>query len=183
MLSSWTPCRAAVVGLSLALFACKSEAADLREWKPSDHDHTSKPESGQVDVSDPAANPLASHGISEVVLLAWRQSCVRCHGIIGRGDGPNAAMTHPPDLTNPERQAQLTDAAIASVIRQGRGLMPKHDLPDATVDGLVRLVRLVNASGKGVAPAGSASAAPAASDQPAAPGSAPTPTAPARPAP
>src|SRR5687768_11232083 len=124
MPSCWTPSRAAVVGLSLVILACKSEAADLREWKPSDHDHTAQPGNDQVDVSDPAANPLSAHGISEVVLLSWRQSCVRCHGIIGRGDGPNAAMTRPPDLTNPERQAQLTDAAIASVIRQGRGLMP-----------------------------------------------------------
>jgi len=160
MLSCWTLWRTAVLGLSLVTVGCnKSEAHDLREWKPSDHDHTSEPGRDQVDVSDPAANPLSAHGISEVVLLGWRQNCVRCHGVIGRGDGSQAAATRPPDLTNPERQAQLTDADIKTVIRQGRGLMPAHDLPDSTIDGLVKLVRLLNASGKGVA-APAASAAP-----------------------
>ncbi|HEU5076193.1 MAG TPA: cytochrome c, partial [Polyangiaceae bacterium] len=160
----WTSSRAAILGLSLFAIACKSEAHDLREWKPSDHDHTSEPGRDQVDVSDPASNPLSAHGISEVVLLGWRQNCVRCHGVIGRGDGSQAAATRPPDLTDPERQAQLTDADIKTVIRQGRGLMPAHDLPDSTIDGLVKLVRLLNSSGRGMA-AAAASAAPAASDQ------------------
>ncbi|HEY6724433.1 MAG TPA: cytochrome c [Polyangiaceae bacterium] len=168
MPSCWTLSRAAILGLSLLSAACsKSEAHDLREWKPSDHDHTSEPGRDQVDVSDPAANPLSAHGISEVVLLGWRQNCVRCHGVIGRGDGSQAAATRPPDLTNPERQAQLSDADIKAVIRQGRGLMPGHDLPDSTIDGLVKLVRLLNASGKGMAaPAGSAAPGPSAAPAP-----------------
>lgn len=166
MLSCWNISRAAALGLSLVTAACQSEAPDLREWKPSDHDHTSEPGRDQVDVSDPGANPLSAHGISEVVLLGWRQNCVRCHGVIGRGDGSQASATRPPDLTNPERQAQLTDADIKTVIRQGRGLMPAHDLPDSTLDGLVKLIRLLNASGKGMA-APSGSAAPAASGEPA----------------
>jgi hypothetical protein len=180
MLSCWNLSRAAVLGLSLFTVACKSEAHDLREWKPSDHDHTSEPGRDQVDVSDPAANPLSAHGISEVVLLGWRQNCVRCHGVIGRGDGSQAGATRPPDLTNPERQAQLTDADIKAVIRQGRGLMPAHDLPDSTLDGMVKLIRLLNASGKGVA-AGPGSASAAASAEPAPGASAPVPAASAAP--
>ena len=171
MLSCWTLSRAAIACLfsvaCLFTVACKSEAHDLREWKPSDHDHTSEPGRDQVDVSDTETNnPLSAHGISEVVLLGWRQNCVRCHGVIGRGDGAQAASTRPPDLTNPERQAQLSDTDIKTVIRQGRGLMPAHDLPDSTIDGLVKLVRLLNASGKGVAEAPAGSAVPPGSAAP-----------------
>src|SRR5690606_859770 len=122
MSSSWTPGRAvALTALAASVLACAAPAADLREWTPSDHDHTSKPSQGQVDVSDPAQNPLSAHGVSEVALLAWRQNCVRGHGVIGRGDGPQAALYRPPDLTDPERQEQLSDTEISTVIRNGRG--------------------------------------------------------------
>lgn len=177
---------------ALLLCGCDSQAADLREWKPSDHEHPAKPSQGQVDVSDASTNPLAQHGVSEVSLIAWRQNCVRCHGIVGRGDGPQAAMYSPPDLTAAQRQAQLSDADILGVIKQGRGKMPGFNLPQPTLEGLVRLIRLLDASGQGLKaaqPAGAASAAPSAGSASAAPSGVPAtsptpmPTATAPPAP
>jgi len=77
-------------------------------------------------------------------------------------DNTNPAIkSDPPDLTDPARQAQLTDQQIAAVIKQGRGQMPAFDLPDPTVTGVIKLVRLLNASGKGVAPPASGSSDPA----------------------
>ncbi len=160
--------------LGLLALACDAEPSDLREWKPSDHHHTTEPGRDQVDVSDPSSNPLAAHGVSEVVLLAWRQNCTRCHGAIGRGDGPQSAMFHPPDLTDPGLQSQLTDRDIMNVIQQGRGRMPRFDLPESTLTGLVRLIRLLDASGKGMndtaGEAGATAATGASAPEPAAAG-------------
>jgi hypothetical protein len=155
---------------------CESQAADLREWRPGDHDHTEQPGRDQVSVADGGPqNPLAAHGISDVVLVAWRQKCVRCHGTIGRGDGPQASMYAPPDLSDEKRQAALTDPDIHQLIRAGRGKMPAFDLPDSTLEGLVKLVRLI---GGGPEPAAAASGAPPGSAAPVASGTAQSPTAP-----
>jgi cytochrome c oxidase cbb3-type subunit 3 len=135
-----------LVVLSFTLAACERDAPDLREWRPSDHDHTDNPAPAQVDVSDAGARGGMLHGIDEVVLVAWRQNCTTCHGIIGRGDGPQAAMTRPRNLSDPQWQGRVTDADIAETIRRGRGAMPAFDLPEATVTGLVKLVRLFDES-------------------------------------
>lgn len=158
--------RIAVVLLaSFASLGCDAEAPDLREWKPTDHDHTEAPGRDQVDVADGGAqNPLAAHGISDVVLVAWKQKCVTCHGTIGRGDGPQARMYAPPDLSDTKRQGEISDEDIAQVIKNGRGKMPAFDLPDSTIEGLVKLVRLIG--GAADAPAGADSAAPAGSGAP-----------------
>lgn len=162
-----------VVALALACSGCESQAADLREWRPSDHDHTEAPGRDQVDVSDGGPqNPLAAHGITDVVLVAWRQKCVRCHGTIGRGDGPQAAMYSPPNLSDEQRQTQLTDRDIGQVIRTGRGKMPSFDLPDSTIDGLVKLIRLMAMKAQ---PAASGSAAPPGASAPSAGAPAPPP--------
>lgn len=163
--------------LSAALGACNSPPSDLREWRPEDHDHTTNPGAAQV-AGGPDAGPspeLAQAGLDEVTLIAWRQNCVRCHGVLGRGDGPQGRMFNATDLTNSAFQTRVTDEAIAAVIKQGRGAMPPFALPDATIASLVRLVRLLGKASleEEAATAASASAAPAAS------GSAPAP----RPAP
>ena len=69
-----------------------------------------------------------------------------CHGTVGRGDGPQGPMVRASDLTRPAWQASVTDAQIAQTIRTGRGSMPAFDLPESTVNGLVRLIRLLDMS-------------------------------------
>lgn len=156
--------------LVLVAVACDKAPADLRAWRPSDHDHTSEPGNNQV-VADAGVDPeLAKHGLNEVALVAWEQNCVRCHGRFGRGDGPQGAMLHAADLTNPRFQTTATDEQIAAVIRSGRGLMPAFPLPDSTVTTLVQLIRLLGQSRvqAEAAASGSPSAAPGASARPAA---------------
>ncbi len=130
---------------SFVILGCDRPAPDLREWKPSDHDHTSDPGQGQVEVRPDAGSPLAALGINEVAIVAWEQNCAKCHGTMGAGDGPQGPMTHARDLTSSEWQSATSDEAIARTIREGRGRMPGFSLPASTVETLVRLVRLFDA--------------------------------------
>jgi len=130
--------RFAALGLFLALVGCNSPPGDLRTWRAEDHDHTTNPGQDQV-VAGPDAGPSAE--------LAWGQNCTRCHGQVGRGDGPQGPMFKPTDLTNPTWQRSVTDEGIANAIKNGRGQMPPFpSLPDSTVKSLVRLVRLLDSS-------------------------------------
>ncbi len=162
------------------LLGCDRTPSDLREWKPSDHKHTSeaKPESegDSPQVSGSAEAPLP--GLDEVTIATWRRACATCHGQLGRGDGPQGPMVHARDLSDSAWQAATSDARIAESITKGRGNMPAFQLPPATVEGLVHLVRLMNrerlaraatsaraAAATASAPATSASAPAAASAQ------------------
>lgn len=127
---------------------CQSAPENLREWRPSDHDHTTEPGNDQVAVQPDggSAPELAALGLDEVSLVAWQQNCVRCHGVIGRGDGPQGPPLKATDLTDAAWQRSVKDEQIARTIREGRGLMPPFALPDSTVAGLVRLIRLLDIS-------------------------------------
>jgi cytochrome c oxidase cbb3-type subunit 3 len=164
------------------LTACNSTPADLRPWRPSDHDHTSEPGNNQV-VGGPDAGvdpELAANGLNEVVLVAWEQNCVRCHGRFGRGDGPQGPMTRAADLANSRFQSTATDAQILATIRDGRGLMPAFPLPEPTLTMLVQLIRLLGqaatrmAEGAPTAPNGAAPATSAGHPAPVASGKAPS---------
>lgn len=50
-------------------------------------------------------------------------------------------MVRAPDLSRPDWQANVTDDEIAATIRNGKNKMPKFDLPDQVVTGLVLRVR------------------------------------------
>jgi cytochrome c oxidase cbb3-type subunit 3 len=156
----WLACLFALATATLT--ACNEQPPDLREWHPSDHDHTTNPGNDQVEGGPDAgtAPELAAHGLNEVVIVAWEQNCVRCHGRFGRGDGPQGPMVHAADLTNAKWQATASDDDIFKFIRDGRGLMPAFPLPDETLRALVQLIRLL---GQATAPGASASAAPAGS--------------------
>lgn len=153
--------------LVLLATACDKAPADLRPWRPSDHDHTSEPGNDQVAADAGVSPELAKRGLDEVALVAWEQNCVRCHGRFGRGDGPQGAMVHAADLTSPRWQSSVTDEQIRVAIRDGRGLMPAFPLPDSTLGTLVQLIRLLGEA-RGQAEA-AAAAAPS--------GAAPTPSA------
>jgi hypothetical protein len=158
--------RLAALGLLAALTGCNSAPGDLRTWRVEDHDHTTNPGQDQV-VAGPDAGPapeLARVGLDEVTVIAWNQNCTRCHGKIGRGDGPQGPMFKAPDLTSATWQRSVTDEGIANTIKNGRGQMPPFSaLPDSTVKSLVRLVRLLDES---KLPSGDESGAAAASGAP-----------------
>jgi mono/diheme cytochrome c family protein len=119
----------------------------LPEWTAQDHDHNNKPTSGQVDTEKrKAAMPdLTKNGINDVVLAAWKQNCIQCHGVIGRGDGPQGRSLRPPDFTNAGWQRTALDSEMEHTIKKGRGNMPAFGhLPDDTVRGLVNLIRMLN---------------------------------------
>lgn len=145
--------------LALSLTGCDRAPDDLREWTPADHHHTAEPNRGQVtsDTNPEAAKPPP--GLEDVTIVAWRRNCMRCHGVVGRGDGPQGAMMGATDLSNPDWQAKTSDEQMASIIQRGKGAMPAFDLPQPTIQKLVKLVRLFNSARKeeeAAAPPGSA---------------------------
>jgi len=83
----------------------------------------------------------APGGDDAVVELTWHNQCASCHGMGGHGDGPNGPMVRAPDLTREEWQAKVSDAEIAATIRTGKNQMPRFDLSDKVVAGLVSRVR------------------------------------------
>lgn len=119
--------------------ACLGAACDrapssdgVKEWTPADHD-------GERSA---ASNPRQGArgdggGAPALVEITWRNQCASCHGIGGKGDGPQGAMFKPPDLT----QSKTDDATLLSTIKNGKGRMPKFDVPDDVAQGLVARVK------------------------------------------
>lgn len=133
----------ALLSCTLAL-GCDRGSGDLREWRPSDHRHTSEsksenePQAPQVTGS--AEPPLP--GLDEVTIATWRRACASCHGQLGRGDGPQGPMVHARDLSDSAWQKATTAAQIKESITKGKGKMPAFPLPESTLENLVHLVRL-----------------------------------------
>ncbi len=152
--------------LALALPSCTSRPADVREWRASDHsreqgESQTDPNLGPNDDDDPM---VAAQGI-------WQAQCATCHGATGHGDGPQAPMTHPPDITTESFQAAWTDEQLQTVITFGRGMMQPYR-ETIRAEGIAVLVRYVRQLGRPApAPAPAPAAAPAdgAAGAPAAP--------------
>ncbi len=179
----WIHPFALLVGCAALSFACNDTPADLRTWRASDHDHTENPNADQVQVSDAGAADTG-HGLDDVTVVAWQQNCTSCHGPLGRGDGPQGQLVHAADLSRPDWQATVSDEAIASTIRQGRGRMPAFNLPDATITRLVALIRMLdlNQMQRAANAAAAASGSPPKAAQAHAPAHASSSASPARPA-
>ncbi len=50
-------------------------------------------------------------------------------------------MVNAPDITRDDLLSKVTDDEIAAQIRNGKNRMPKFDLPDQVVQGLVARIR------------------------------------------
>lgn len=128
--------RCTVLALLLLAACDRPPSVELKEWTPSDHDGEQK----GVQTGAQGAKGDAG-GTPTLVEIAWRQQCATCHGQTGKGDGPQGPMFKAADLSREEWQAKTKDEDIASVIRDGKGRMPKFDLPPDVVSGLVARVR------------------------------------------
>jgi cytochrome c oxidase cbb3-type subunit 3 len=137
---------AMATALCLACLACdRPPSADsLPEWTPGDH-HSADDDKlqGQAASQAPAARGPAGQGTdyAQLVDLTWRQQCTSCHGPAGRGDGQMGAMLQVRDLSDPEWQSKVTNEQIATTIKSGKNKMPKFDLPDPVIQGLVLRIR------------------------------------------
>ncbi len=161
----------ALFGIAVVGSGCDRKPEDLAEWSARDHDHQKEAKSNQFDSTappKPGMPALEKYGINQVTLAAWKQNCVPCHGLIGAGDGPQGPMTRPTDLTSPKWQKVALDSEMENTIKKGRGRMPAFaQLPDETITGLVRLIRLMNPERERDAPPPAAASAPAAAPGPA----------------
>ena len=129
-------CLAGALAVAPGLAACdRAPSADgLKEWTATDHDGEKKSAKQGPKVSD-------GGGASGLVDLTWRSQCQSCHGADGRGDGPQGAMVKAADLGREDWQSKVKDEEIAATIINGKGRMPKFELPDEVVKGLVARVR------------------------------------------
>ncbi len=93
----------------------------------------------------------------------YQTFCATCHGPVGRGDGPVGRRLGAPPITS-DRARAYTDGYLYSIVRYGRGLMPRYG--DKVYDpgdrwAIVNHVRLLQ---QGAAPAGVPSPAPGGSN-------------------
>ncbi len=88
-----------------------------------------------------AAPRGAGADVPQLVDLTWRQQCSGCHGPAGHGDGQMGSILHVRDLSAADWQSQVTDEQIATTIKSGKNKMPKFDLPDPVIQGLVLRIR------------------------------------------
>lgn len=125
-----------VLSATLALACDRAPTAEgLKDWTPADHD-------GERSSAGAKQGPRGDGGGAQgLVEITWRAQCASCHGPGGHGDGPQGAMFKARDLSLDEWQSSIKDDEIAAVITNGKGRMPKFELPDEVVKGLVARVR------------------------------------------
>ena len=103
-----------------------------------------------------STNTLAADGDQ-----LFRFYCAQCHGLEGKGDGPNVTedfATDPRDFSNAEEMQKLSDADIKNVVLDGGAALSKSELmppwsktlTEEEVDTLVKHLRkFCNCQGPG----------------------------------
>ena len=107
-----------------------------------------------------AAMANAGATMAADVEQTFRFYCAQCHGLGGKGDGPNVTAdfpVSPRNFTSAEEMNKLSDADMKNVILDGGPAMSKSPmmppwsktLSEADVDGLIQHLRkLCNCQGK-----------------------------------
>lgn len=126
-----------VVGL-LLVAACDRPPSErnAREWRAEDHDRLE-----EAPRAEARGQPEGEQDGHALLARFWVDQCARCHGPTGKGDGPEGAANKTPDMTSATWQASANDARLFTSIKQGKGAMPKFELPDPIVRVIVDYVR------------------------------------------
>jgi cytochrome c oxidase cbb3-type subunit 3 len=134
---------AIVASFACACVACERppSADQAKEWTPGDHDHSEEKTSQAQGAQAPAQRGDAGSGAEQLAEMTWQNNCFACHGSMGKGDGPSGPMVGAKDLTRADWQSTVSDADMAAAILGGKGRMPKFDLPEPVVKGLVARIR------------------------------------------
>jgi mono/diheme cytochrome c family protein len=130
----------------LVLAACDRapSATGLPDWTAQDHEQDQESLKAQPPKRGDAGG---GGGVASVVELTWRNQCAQCHGLTGHGDGPTGPMLKATNFGDPDWQKRVQDGEIASAIQNGKGgKMPKFDLSEPVVRGLVAKIRQVGPS-------------------------------------
>ena len=134
--------------VTLVVVACAALGCDrapsaegLKEWAPSDHDGENR--ATRAAPANQGARVVGGDGggVPLLVEVTWKNQCQTCHGPTGHGDGPQGPMFKAAELGREEWQSKVKDDEIATTILSGKGRMPKFDLPEEIVKGLVVRVR------------------------------------------
>jgi cytochrome c oxidase cbb3-type subunit 3 len=121
---------------ALAAACDRPPSVELKDWTPTDHDGEQKGlGSGKQGAKGDAG------GTPALVEITWRNQCAACHGPQGKGDGPQGPMFKAADLGREDWQSKVKDEEIAATIQNGKGRMPKFELPEDVVRGLVGRIR------------------------------------------
>lgn len=139
----------ALVALAAVSGCDRTPNADgLREWSVTDHEQDPESTKAQLPRKGDGGTGSGASGVAALVDLTWRAQCAQCHGESGRGDGPNGPMVKATNFTDPEWQRRVPDGEIANAILNGKGKMPKFDLSNDLVAGLVLRIRQVGGAGR-----------------------------------
>lgn len=125
-----------ILSAALASACDRPPSVELKEWTATDHDGEQKgAASGKQGAKGDAG------GTPALVEITWRQQCATCHGVAGKGDGPQGPMFKAADLARSDWQDKVKDDEIVATIVNGKGRMPKFELPEDIVRGLVLRIR------------------------------------------
>lgn len=92
-----------------------------------------------------ASSLVTAQGRTARGQVLYDEHCARCHGLTGRGDGPDAAkLTVPPANFHTARSRAMTDFELLTTISYGIAFSPMHAWRGTVTDEeLLELVRYI----------------------------------------